>query len=138
LGGTGGALWLPDYLLEEGCHSAGFIATIHLRHHLLLSIGWRFSLFAPEEYRKYGIIHFGCQWEKFNSYKTVIQPDRVPHILLYFKIGIPTLKSRRNVKQLMRFSRLCREKDQIWVSTTGIPGEPLMRQAVKPGICDTF
>ena len=28
--------------LEEGCHSAGFNATIHLRHHLLLSIGWRF------------------------------------------------------------------------------------------------
>src|ERR1051325_10122692 len=34
-------------LLEEGCHSAGFVTTIHLRHHLLLSIGWRFSLFAP-------------------------------------------------------------------------------------------
>ena len=28
-------------LLEEGCHSAGFNTTIHLRHHLLLSIGWR-------------------------------------------------------------------------------------------------
>ena len=35
-------------LIEEGCHSAGFITTIHLRHHLLLSIGWRFNLFAPE------------------------------------------------------------------------------------------
>jgi len=34
--------------LEEGCHSAGFITTIHLRHHLLLSIGLRFNLFAPE------------------------------------------------------------------------------------------
>ena len=34
-------------LIEEGCHSAGFIATIHLRHHLLLSIGLRFNLFAP-------------------------------------------------------------------------------------------
>src|SRR5574342_445661 len=35
------------FLLEEGCHSAGFVTTIHVRHHLLLSIGWRFSLFAP-------------------------------------------------------------------------------------------
>ena len=34
--GTGGALWLL-YLLEEGCHSAGFVTTIHVRHHLLLS-----------------------------------------------------------------------------------------------------
>jgi hypothetical protein len=30
-----------SFLLEEGCHSAGFNTTIHLRHHLLLSIGWR-------------------------------------------------------------------------------------------------
>jgi len=44
--GTGGALWLPD-LLEEGCHSAGFVTTIHLRHHLLLSIGWRFICLPP-------------------------------------------------------------------------------------------
>jgi len=36
------------YLLEEGCHSAGFDTTIHKRHHLLLSLGWRFNLFAPE------------------------------------------------------------------------------------------
>jgi len=27
-------------LLEEGCHSAGFDTTIHVRHHLLLSLGW--------------------------------------------------------------------------------------------------
>ena len=45
--GIGGALWLP-ILLEEGCHSAGFDTTIHKRHHLLLSLGWRFNLFAPE------------------------------------------------------------------------------------------
>ena len=45
--GSRGALWQPCQLLEEGCHSAGFVTTIHLRHHLLLSIGWRFSLFAP-------------------------------------------------------------------------------------------
>jgi hypothetical protein len=25
------------YLLEEGCHSAGLVTTIHMRHHLLLS-----------------------------------------------------------------------------------------------------
>ena len=42
--GFRGALWLPvradkvpAYLLEEGCHSAGFDTTIHIRHHLLLS-----------------------------------------------------------------------------------------------------
>src|SRR6266498_4220768 len=58
-------------LLEEGCHSAGFVTTIHLRHHLLLSIGWRFNLFAPEEYRKYVIFHFRCQWGEFDSYTTV-------------------------------------------------------------------
>ena len=34
--GTGGALWLLC-LLEEGCHRAGFVTTIHVRHHLLLS-----------------------------------------------------------------------------------------------------
>ena len=39
--GFRGVLWLPLVLLEEGCHSTGFITTIHLRHHLLLSIGWR-------------------------------------------------------------------------------------------------
>jgi hypothetical protein len=39
---------VASFLLEEGCHSAGFHTTIHLRHHLLLSIGWRFNLFAPE------------------------------------------------------------------------------------------
>jgi len=49
---VGCALWLPC-LLEEGCHSAGFVATIHVRHHLLLSIGWRFNLFAPVQCRKY-------------------------------------------------------------------------------------
>ena len=43
--GFRGALWLPN-LLEEGCHSAGFNTTIHLRHHLLLSIGWRF-MYVP-------------------------------------------------------------------------------------------
>ena len=63
---------VASFLIEEGCHSAGFVTTIHLRHHLLLSIGWRFSLFAPEEYQKYVIFQFGCQWGKFNSYKTVI------------------------------------------------------------------
>ena len=53
LDGIRGALWLPKgagvlpaFLLEEGCHSAGFVTTIHLRHHLLLSIGLRFNLFA--------------------------------------------------------------------------------------------
>jgi len=46
--GFRGALWLP-WLLEEGCHSAGFNATIHWGHHLLLSIGWRINLLAPEE-----------------------------------------------------------------------------------------
>jgi len=49
---VGCALWRPC-LLEEGCHSAGFVATIHVRHHLLLSIGWRFILFAPVQCRKY-------------------------------------------------------------------------------------
>src|SRR3990170_8025336 len=34
------ALWLPE-LAEEGCHSAGFDATIHDGHHLLLSLGWQ-------------------------------------------------------------------------------------------------
>ena len=43
--GAGGALWLLD-LLEEGCHSAGFITTIHKRHHLLLSLGW-LSIVVP-------------------------------------------------------------------------------------------
>jgi hypothetical protein len=55
LDGIRGALWLPEgagvfpafLLIEEGCHSAGLHTTIHVRHHLLLSIGWRFSLFAP-------------------------------------------------------------------------------------------
>jgi hypothetical protein len=28
-------------------------------------------LFAPEQYRKYVIFHFGCQWGDFHSYKTV-------------------------------------------------------------------
>jgi len=46
--GARGALWLP-YLLEEGCHSAGFIATIHVRHHLLLSLGWRFTCLPPDD-----------------------------------------------------------------------------------------
>lgn len=45
--GFRGALWQPCQLLEEGCHSAGFVTTIHVRHHLLLSIGWRLNLFAP-------------------------------------------------------------------------------------------
>jgi hypothetical protein len=44
--GAGGALWLLD-LLEEGCHSAGFITTIHKRHHLLLSLGW-LSIVVPQ------------------------------------------------------------------------------------------
>ena len=34
-------------LAEEGCHSAGFITTIHVRHHLLLSIGWRLNCLPP-------------------------------------------------------------------------------------------
>src|SRR5919112_4371138 len=38
---------VASFLIEEGCHSAGFVTTIHLRHHLLLSIGLRFNLFAP-------------------------------------------------------------------------------------------
>ena len=53
--GIGGALWLPKYagdfpafLLEEGCHSAGFVATIHVRHHLLLSLGWQLIVCSPE------------------------------------------------------------------------------------------
>ncbi len=46
--GIGGALWLP-LLAEEGCHSAGFITTIHERHHLLLSIGWHICWLAPEQ-----------------------------------------------------------------------------------------
>ena len=33
-------------LLEEGCHSAGFVTTIHVRHHLLLSLGWQL-IFVP-------------------------------------------------------------------------------------------
>ena len=67
-GGIRGALWLPEgagvlpaFLLEEGCHSAGFNATIHKRHHLLLSIGWRFNLFAPAWCRKYVTNYFECQ-----------------------------------------------------------------------------
>ena len=54
--GARGALWLPEgadvlpaFLLEEGCHSAGFIATIHVRHHLLLSLGWRFTCLPPND-----------------------------------------------------------------------------------------
>ena len=46
---------VASFLIEEGCHSAGFVTTIHLRHHLLLSIGLRFNLFAPEEWQKYVI-----------------------------------------------------------------------------------
>ncbi len=54
--GAGGALWLPEGagdlaafdLLEEGCHSAGFDTTIHVRHHLLLSLGWRLIVCSPE------------------------------------------------------------------------------------------
>src|SRR5215216_761591 len=62
-------------LPEEGCHSAGFITTIHLRHHLLLSIGWQFIWLAPEQYGKYVIFHFGCQWGDFDSYTIVTYPN---------------------------------------------------------------
>ena len=38
---------VASFLLEEGCHSAGFVTTIHVRHHLLLSIGWQARLTNP-------------------------------------------------------------------------------------------
>jgi hypothetical protein len=87
---------VASFLLEEGCHSAGFIATIHLRHHLLLSIGWRFSLFAPEEYRKYVIFQFGCQWGKFDSYKTVIRSENTEN--RGFVIPFESLRKRDAAK----------------------------------------
>src|SRR6266498_5188850 len=37
---------VASFLFEEGCHSAGFVTTIHLGHHLLLSLGLRFNFFA--------------------------------------------------------------------------------------------
>ena len=38
---------VASFLLEEGCHSAEFITTIHWGHHLLLSIGWRLICLPP-------------------------------------------------------------------------------------------
>ena len=77
---------MASFLLEEGCHSAGFHTTIHLRHHLLLSIGWRFSLFAPEEYQKYVIFHFGCQWVDFDSYISVTLSQEMENVILFERL----------------------------------------------------
>ena len=49
---------VASFLIEEGCHSAGFVTTIHLRHHLLLSIGLRFNLFAPSSYNAGSMSYF--------------------------------------------------------------------------------
>jgi hypothetical protein len=40
---------VASFLLEEGCHSAGVDTTIHVRHHLLLSLGWRFTCLPPND-----------------------------------------------------------------------------------------
>ena len=73
--GFRGALWLPEGagdltaldLLEEGCHSAGFVTTIHVRHHLLLSIGWRFNLLAPNDVKSMSQIN-----SDVNSHESVL------------------------------------------------------------------
>ena len=48
-------------LLEEGCHSAGFVTTIHVRHHLLLSLGWQLIVVPLNEWLQYVIFQIGCQ-----------------------------------------------------------------------------
>src|SRR5688572_822342 len=64
------------YLLEEGCHSAGFNTTIHERHHLLLSLRMAIQFVCPRVLRT--IMSKVCHrinWLSmgfFNSHKFVI------------------------------------------------------------------